>query len=50
MSVLIRDKDEKPRSQSTVDIGRRRPIAANLHRLGNMVSSSVVLNIRVISS
>ena len=50
ISVLIRDRAEKPHSQSTVDMGRSRPMAANLYRLGNMVSSSAVLNIRVMSS
>ena len=48
--VLIRERAEKPRSQSTVDIGRRRPIVASLLRFGNITLSSAVLNTLVMSS
>ena len=49
-SVLIRDSAENPLSQSTVDTGKTRPIAANLVRFGNIAWISIVLKMWVMSS
>ena len=42
--VLIRVSAENPLSQSTVDIGKRRPMVANLLRFGNIAWISILLN------
>ena len=44
-SVLMRERAEKPHSQSAVDIGISRPMAANLLILGNIHFSSSVFRI-----
>ena len=42
-SVLTRERAEKPRSQSTLDIGNSNAMVANLARFGNIMVSSEVL-------
>ena len=48
-SVLIRERAEKPLSQSSVDIGMSRSMAANLVIFGNIHISSLFFRIFVIN-